>query len=594
MNNKQTYKKRESSQNSNLLQLLPILLALAIIPLIVLMKEVPTKIGKYEWFNNNEIAIDYFLYYKSGFLMCIGAVMLIFLLYTLSMNRSYTYRSRAFVFLGIYALCALLSTIFSSYRSFSITGVPEQYESLFVLFTYCILCYYSFQIVRSDQNLRLLINALLISLAFLIVLGITQMIGHDFLTSPTGTKLVTTFMKEKLSFSTNFGNDVYLTFYNPNYVGVYCVLIFPIIFTLFLYEKSKSKKLLYLILSIGLILCLVGSKSATGIITLCFTSFVLLIFNRHIFSEYKKFVYPALAVLIICIIVAFVKFDFKDKLKQKLLPSLTPTLQQIDTKEDGVYITYNNQVLNISYDFANETDFDFYILDESKTPIATRLNEDSSGIIISDSRYPEFLISPMLSNQISLFSITIDDTDWLFTNNNGTTGYYYINCYGNQIKINTTSKNALPSSFDSFATNRGFIWSKTIPLLKKHILIGAGPDCFIFEYPNDDYVGMYNHGFLYQIMTKPHNLYLQTAIQTGVISLIAFLLFYLFYFVSSLRLYIRGAYDTYAKQLGSAILISTFGYMISALINDSSVTVSPIFWILLGIGFSINRRVSQN
>ncbi len=87
--------------------------------------------------------------------------------------------------------------------------------------------------------------------------------------------------------------------------------------------------------------------------------------------------------------------------------------------------------------------------------------------------------------------------------------------------------------------------------------------------------------------------YLQIAVQTGLVSMIAFLLFYLFYFVTSIRLYMKSKLDSYETQIGAAILVGTFGYMIMGLANDSSITVAPIFWLLMGIGIAINYRLKN-
>ena len=594
MNNKtNNHNKRKQGYSSNLLQLLPIIIAVAIIPLIVLMKDVPTKLCDYDWYSADPSRMDFFLYYKSGFLMFIGAITAILLIYFCYMHRSVVRRSYAFIFLGIYAILVILSSLISKYRSFSIAGIPSQYESMFVLLTYFILCYYSFQTVRSEQNLKSVLKALLVSCIILIPLGIGQYLGHDFITSGPGMNLVTMLMKEKYDLTTNFGTDVYLTFYNPNYVGLYCSLLLPILLTLAFYSKGAFKKVLYLILCIGLVVCLIGSGSMAGLIALSFSTILLLILNRHRFQAYKKIILPTLLLFVIVGIVVFVKLDITKKVKDKLFTEPVHPLERIDTGDNDVQITYNHEVLKVSYTLTDDMQFSFMFLDKDNNDVPVGILDDQSGYFIDDSRYPRFSIKPLLSGDLTLFSITIDGREWLFTNNNMQSGYYYINQFGKQIKINNDAKHALPASMNSFATNRGYIWSTSIPLLKDHMLLGSGADSFIFRYPNDDYVGMYNYGFDQQVMTKPHSLYLQIGVQTGLVSLIAFLIFYMIYFVQSIILYARGHYDTFTKQIGAAIFISTVGFMIASITNDSTVTVSPIFWILLGIGYGLNQQVRQ-
>ena len=111
----------------------------------------------------------------------------------------------------------------------------------------------------------------------------------------------------------------------------------------------------------------------------------------------------------------------------------------------------------------------------------------------------------------------------------------------------------------------------------------------MLEFPQQDYVALHNFGFGNQLLTKPHNLYLQISVQTGLLSLIAFLAFYGMYFISSLKLYLKGKYKSYYAKVGVATLVASLNYMILGLANDSSITVTPVFWVLLGLGITVNR-----
>lgn len=85
---------------------------------------------------------------------------------------------------------------------------------------------------------------------------------------------------------------------------------------------------------------------------------------------------------------------------------------------------------------------------------------------------------------------------------------------------------------------RGYIWGRTIPLILKHLIWGSSPDTFAAEFPQTDYVMKANTGagMYQQLPTKAHSLYLQTALQTGVLSLLCLMLFwrrYLFCFIKT-------------------------------------------------------------
>jgi O-antigen ligase len=129
--------------------------------------------------------------------------------------------------------------------------------------------------------------------------------------------------------------------------------------------------------------------------------------------------------------------------------------------------------------------------------------------------------------------------------------------------------------------------------LKKHLILGSGADTFAIAFPQQDYVGIYNAGFDSQFVSKPHNMYLQMGVQTGVLSLIAFLVFYGMYFISSIRLYIKGHFNSYFAQIGVGVFVGTFGYMITGIANDSTIAVAPMFWTLMGLGIAINYKVKS-
>ena len=131
-------------------------------------------------------------------------------------------------------------------------------------------------------------------------------------------------------------------------------------------------------------------------------------------------------------------------------------------------------------------------------------------------------------------------------------------------------------------------------MLKDTVLLGTGADTFAQVFPQQDYVGKVNNSFDTQIITKPHCMYLQIGVQTGVVSLIAFLLFYAIYFFQSVRLYLNGRFESFAAQAGVGIFIGTVGYMVCGISNDSMITVSPVFWTLIGLGLAANALVKKD
>ena len=66
------------------------------------------------------------------------------------------------------------------------------------------------------------------------------------------------------------------------------------------------------------------------------------------------------------------------------------------------------------------------------------------------------------------------------------------------------------------------------------------------------------------------------------------------YFISCIKLYINDKSNSKLTYIGIAIFVGTISYMISAISNDSSITVAPVFWAVIGVGIAVNQIVKQN
>lgn len=155
---------------------------------------------------------------------------------------------------------------------------------------------------------------------------------------------------------------------------------------------------------------------------------------------------------------------------------------------------------------------------------------------------------------------------------------------------------------EKLGSSRGYIWSRTLPLLKNCLITGYGPDTYTYNFPQNDFLAKYysyqdfGEGF-YITVDKPHNLYIQIMFSSGLIALIAFLAIVLIYLVDCFRLYALKKEYRPEQIMGAAVMLGIVGYLAAGLFNDSVVHVAPIFWILLGTGAAlntINRRADRN
>ena len=138
---------------------------------------------------------------------------------------------------------------------------------------------------------------------------------------------------------------------------------------------------------------------------------------------------------------------------------------------------------------------------------------------------------------------------------------------------------------EKLGSGRGFITASTIPLILKSPIIGYGPDSFLQVFNQDDiYTKMYVYGNPSELVDKPHNLYLLFAINFGVIGLVAFLFIVIYLLVKAKKRYKDESLSKEALYVAS--IAAVVAYMGGGLFNDSTSSVSPIFWVLLGVAIS--------
>ncbi|BCJ93369.1 polymerase [Anaerocolumna cellulosilytica] len=585
---------RLESSGSNKIFLLPLVFISAILPFIMRSYQFSTNLGQFAWFAEDDTKVDIFLFYKQVFLLIACTVMLVCLIYKIVKEKITLSVIPALIPVFLYGIMALLSTLFSKYSSFGYKGVYEQFESVFALLGYCLIVYYAYLFIQTEEDVRFILKYLLYSVLAFSLLGLLQAINLDPIVSDIGKRIYLGReywdYLDKFTLSFEPGR-VYLTFYNPNYVGSYTALIIPILLGLLLTEKEGKKKICYILGLLGMGISLIRSGSETGMIALFVAILFFIFFFRKYIFKYKKIIFPIAGIGAVCIVVLIgVKFTTITEKVQSVfnLNQATPSITSIKTEED-LTITYKGNDLKLNL-FVDSNGIILLPMDKDMNSLPFSTNENGK-YTMEDERFAGIEMSIVTYNDIVCLDVSIEGTEWVFTNQleNDST-YYYLNAVGKFDKI-VAADSAVFSGYESLATGRGYIWSRTIPLLKDRILLGSGAETYMMAFPQQDYVQKANYGFGGQLLTRPHNLYLQIGVQTGVVSLLAFLVFYIMYFISSIRIYKNGTFDSYLSIVGVSTFLGTIGYMITGLSNDSSITVAPVFWVLIGIGIAINYRL---
>lgn len=572
--------------------MLPIVFVLCIIPLIVRVKQYNPELSSFVWFPNIESHWDFFLYYKQYAVIAVGALMAIMIGWRLYNGRKEVILRPIMLPLILYMILCIISTLFSDNLSYSLSGGFEQFESVFALLGYGMITYYGMLFIKSENDIRFIVSFFRISVIIMVILGVFQFIGKDFFATEMGKIfIVPSDIRRKYKLNFSFPEKtVYLSLYNPNLVGSYIALCFPLLLVTLFFIKEKRMIILQSLLVIGLAICLIGSGSDAGIIALIIVLILVPIFMWRTLLKRWYVILPS--ILLLACTFMFINGKTSGSIVNKFnaglkLETTEFNITNMRTEDNFISFRYKGNIMQVGYSIGKDLIGAFTPIDETGSPIEFELDSATGAYLSKDDRFSEIILVAD-KTKAGIFHIIIDKEQWSFFLDSKDMTYYYINQHGKPDKIKE-APSSLFTGYEGFATERGYLWSRTIPLLKDYIVLGSGPDTFAMAFPQNDYMNLRLNKFEGGILTKPHNMYLQIGVQTGVLSLIAFLIFYLMYFISSLSLYITGIFNSYYAQVGFGIFISTFAYMITGLANDSSIATAPIFWAFMGIGITLNH-----
>ena len=159
---------------------------------------------------------------------------------------------------------------------------------------------------------------------------------------------------------------------------------------------------------------------------------------------------------------------------------------------------------------------------------------------------------------------------------------------------------------DSWGTNRGYIWKKSLELYWKfpfmHKLFGFGPDTFGIMTTKSFMGDMLNATG--QVFDTAHNEYLQFLLTIGPIGTAAYLVFLIGNGWNMVKSWLKkdtvsADTDSMAKLLAqkTCVIGCLFGiicYCAQALVNLNLPIVTPIMWVLMSMGVAMLRKNSEN
>lgn len=571
----------------NWIPFLPAFFLLIIWPCLVHLDATRTGLEQMAWFPDVSVQDDYFMHAKAVVLILLAVWMLAVLIDRIVLQRGKRIRLRfALPFLA-YLFLAGVSAVFSVNPSFSFTIKTEQAETLWVLTAYFIVFWYFYDTVVHYECAERFLDYMLTGAFFQTLIGLSQMAGADFWSTPVGQFLIQLGSGDvqRLQFRFAQKKQVYLSFYNPNYAAVYLVLMLSVSVcaSIWIY-REKKKRLAAAALSILMLVCMWGTKSEAGILTV-----ILLIIPggfMKLKTVKKRILWGtgAAGVLLACGLVSVILPDHP--VSQKIIKNIFPKqrtypLESIVPGEDEIVVTYNKQKYYLRLEEEDGRCW-FSVREEDGALCRLNYKKKKDLFYLEDYSYKKLSFSAAKAGNTYQITVHRKNVEYLFRKESQDEPYRYITVYGKPDEIE-----AAPSAFwhgyEKAFSDRGYIWSRTIPLLKNYLLTGSGPNTFALVFPQKDYVMRGNLGMnmLTQIISRPHNFYLQTAIQTGLLSLCIFMAVIANYFRIALKC---------RNNISMACVLAVIGFLIMGFTNDSLVVTSPFFWAIFGMGYGVARK----
>ncbi len=581
-----------------------LIIVVALIPFICKLNVVGVSAEEYGVIRSAQSVNDIFSYCKSVFILTMGVVIAIFMAFQILGEDGFSidFKSKPVIMAGVLLLLSLISCIFSSEKHTAFFGVSERYEGFFVWVCYMVFMIVAMAFSSDRKRLDFMLWGFVLSAVLLGAVGIMQFFGYNIFSAEWFSKLIMGSKYSGTPLKIRF-DSVFATLYNPNCAGMYFGMMFSFFAASAALMPLKSKlKWLFAVLAVILCVCVIGSDSVGGLMGVIFGigfSAVLCIVYYIFALKSKKAAVISLCAIAAAAVGLVVLLSSNAVVVQKIniIYNAVKNGEGLDQTasfyEDvridgmkGIIVTKDGE---FAVDCTGEVPR-FMHNGRVLEPMEENTAENGTGYVYDESGVKWTML---IANDDNMPYVNIKGADAQGTETSFIFGEYegkltFMDKFRDPVDISVPAESWGFEGIERLGSNRGYIWSRSIPLLKRNIIIGAGADNFVFEFPQDDVISKLRFlGNPYVIVDKPHNMFLQTGINTGVLSLVVMLSLFALYFVTTVKAVMRGG-DQSLNALRFAFLAGITAYIAAGLTTDSVVSVAPVFWTMLGAGFGAN------
>lgn len=589
---------KEKNEKRNWIYLLPVVLAILVVTTCVRLSIVDLSQGEQLYLSSTSTGTDFFLEYKKMFLYGTAIFAVCFMGIGLMRKELQFQWNKAFYGFSTFLCIAIISTLVSEYKEIAFTGIYLRAEGLITYLSYFILMYYTYIVVGDKKSLPFIGIAILVVIAIQSFVGMGQAYGLDLYKTSVGKSLIIPPTHESLRETVQIRlktGMMYGTLGNPNYLGSFYALLLPLVYGMYFYTKGKERIIIGAIAVVST-LAWYSVGSTAGFVGLVVAISVFAVACRQILREEWK------AALILTGAIFLVIFgqsilsegattqaytrdlDFEKVIDASSTVHKIESLQRIDA--NTYYLEMRDRP---SIFFAYENN-EFSLMSDSHETLRIQYNKAEQAIISVDERYKYFSI--YVKPDKGTFDIRIGGRPLEF-------GVYPdkiapIGPTGDPVVYEPAPAVGF-KGYENLATGRGYIWSRTLPILFDNWLLGTGLDTFLFYFPHNDIVEKFNVPMSYHVLfDKPHSFYLQMGIGVGIPALICLLGSIAYVMLSALNAVNQEVVHKKAILI-DGLLAGITGCLVSYIANDSVIGVSVLFFMGIGalMGFSDNSRLTS-
>lgn len=490
-----------------------------------------------------------------------------------------------FVFIALIVISTIIAYIFSDYKPIASFGAMERFEGIWTHFSYAIIFIYCLRFFKRDNAFDIFAYATLFSTFIVGGIGTLQF----FNINPFASSLIKTLTYKNFDISI-VSDGSFTTMYNTNTSGSYTLLMMFVLSIIFTLYNNKTIRIISIVDFILVFITFFNSYSEASYIALVAGIGVFLLLSLiKLFANGKKKEGFILLIVYIAILIAALIFTFTSQKVANLFesfmgPEATFTDWAIENNNEVYFYNADDEYIKII------TNNDGYQVLENDKKIFDCDFSEGSNVSLDTQNFGTIQLSDVVGS---------DDQNYISFND-----YFLIR---DSIETQLVTKEDLTpiehyeaigfERHPNLFTNRGFIWSRSIPLFLERPIVGYGSDVFFMVFPNKDYVGKsFGNQPMNVMVDKPHNIYLNMSINNGIFYLIGFIGI-VFVVVKEKCALLYSANVSKRNSIATMIYISgIIAYLVNGLSTDNLVVITMLFWVILSFNnmiFSKNSTIDK-